>query len=311
MPDVRRPGCRLGRPLSQNEVAVGFLRARLKLLPQLGKEAFCGKIAGEFRQAGIPWDVCAQFHMSAPAFPALSGPHNGDKEERSQVGGRGGAVLNSFSKFLASRGQANDVDYRLLIPLVAYSATVQTIYAIVRVTTSYRAIELDLPVVWLGVISATFAVPPTLLAVWVGRLLDRGYDAQAAWIGSGMFVLVCAGFWLFRQFARRAADAHGAVRRRPSVPDGEPADAVHSQRRAARPRCGVRQLRGRQRHRPGTRPLSDRLAGRLGDRAADRYAVRPGAHRRRHFARDGRGHSPGAEARASPEKRRRSCRCAH
>jgi predicted MFS family arabinose efflux permease len=106
-------------------------------------------------------------------------------------------VLNSFSKFLASRGQANDVDYRLLIPLVMYSATVQTIYAIVRVTTSYRAIELDLPIVWLGVISATFAIPPTLLAVWVGRLLDRGYDAQAAWFGSGMFVLVCAGFCFF------------------------------------------------------------------------------------------------------------------
>lgn len=106
-------------------------------------------------------------------------------------------ALNSISKFLASRGQANDVDYRLLIPLVLYSATVQTIYAIVRVTTSYRAIELDLPVVWLGVISATFAIPPTFLAVWVGRLLDRGYDAQAAWFGSGAFVLVCAGFCFF------------------------------------------------------------------------------------------------------------------
>jgi predicted MFS family arabinose efflux permease len=111
--------------------------------------------------------------------------------------GRGGAVLNSISKFVASRGQANDVDYRLLFPLVAYSATVQTIYAIVRVTTSYRAIELELPVVWLGVISATFAIPPTFLAVWVGRLLDRGYDAQAAWFGSGCFVLVCAGFCFF------------------------------------------------------------------------------------------------------------------
>ena len=122
----------------------------------------------------------------------VSQRHNGDNEDHSRDGARG-AVLNSFSKFLASRGQANDVDYRLLIPLVAYSATVQTIYAIVRVTTSYRAIELDLPVVWLGVISATFAIPPTLLAVWVGRLLDRGYDAQAAWFGSLVIVLVCGG----------------------------------------------------------------------------------------------------------------------
>jgi len=78
-----------------------------------------------------------------------------------------------------------------------HSVIVQTIYALVRVTTSYRAIELDLPVVSLGIISATFALPPTLLAVWVGRLLDRGLDAQVAWIGSGVFVLTCTGFCFF------------------------------------------------------------------------------------------------------------------
>ncbi len=125
-------------------------------------------------------------------------PRCGDKE--TIVAGLArtrGAVSNRWSEILASRGRASDIDYRLLVPLVLYSATVQTIYAIVRVTTSYRAIELDLPVVWLGVISATFAMPPTLLAVWVGRLLDRGYDAQAAWFGSAVFVLVCAGFCFF------------------------------------------------------------------------------------------------------------------
>ena len=111
--------------------------------------------------------------------------------------GVAGAVANSFANFLAERGRKSDIDYRLLIPLVLNSAVVQTIYAVVRITTSYRAIELNLPVVSLGIISATFAVPPTLLAVWVGRLLDRGLDAQAAWIGSGIFVITCAGFWFF------------------------------------------------------------------------------------------------------------------
>jgi predicted MFS family arabinose efflux permease len=106
-------------------------------------------------------------------------------------------VANSLAQFLADRGRRSDIDYRLLIPLVMHSVIVQTIYAIVRVTTSYRAIELDLPVVSLGIISATFAVPPTLLAVWVGRLLDRGLDAQVAWIGSGVFVLTGAGFCFF------------------------------------------------------------------------------------------------------------------
>ena len=61
-------------------------------------------------------------------------------------------------------------------------------------TTSYRAIELNLPVVWLGVISATFAILPIFLAVWVGRFLDRGKDAQACWIGAGLLVVACAGF---------------------------------------------------------------------------------------------------------------------
>ena len=106
-------------------------------------------------------------------------------------------VANSLARFLAERGRRSDIDYQLLTPLLMHSVIVQTIYAIVRVTTSYRAIELDLPVVSLGIISATFAVPPTLLAVWVGRLLDRGLDAQVAWIGSGVFVVTCAGFCFF------------------------------------------------------------------------------------------------------------------
>ena len=111
--------------------------------------------------------------------------------------GVAGAVANSLAQFLEERGRRGDFDYRLLIPLVLNSAVVQTIYAVVRVTTSYRAIELNLPVVSLGIISATFAVPPTLLAVSVGRMLDRGLDAQAAWIGSGLFVITCAGFCFF------------------------------------------------------------------------------------------------------------------
>jgi MFS family permease len=99
-----------------------------------------------------------------------------------------------FQKALTARSRTRDIDYRLLVPLVVHSAVIQTIYAIVRVTTSYRAIELNLPVVWLGVITATFAILPMLLAVWLGRFLDRGHDAEAAWIGSGVFVIACTGF---------------------------------------------------------------------------------------------------------------------
>ncbi len=113
-------------------------------------------------------------------------------------------MSNLWSKFAqASRigprrdGRRSDIDYRLLVPLLIHSAIIQTIYAIIRVTTLYRAVELHLPVIWLGVISAAFAILPMFLAVQVGRLLDRGHDARAAWIGSAVFALSCAGFRFF------------------------------------------------------------------------------------------------------------------
>ena len=93
-----------------------------------------------------------------------------------------------------ARGQAEGIDYRLLVPLLLNSVIIQAAYAIVRITTSYRAIELNLPVVWLGVISATFAILPVFFAVWVGRYLDRGNDSQACWIGAALLVVACAGF---------------------------------------------------------------------------------------------------------------------
>ena len=95
---------------------------------------------------------------------------------------------------LAAGGLPGDIDNRLLIPLVLNSAIIQAVYAIMRVTTSYRAIELELPVIWLGVISAAFAILPIFLAVWVGRFMDRGNDAQACWIGAALMVVACAGF---------------------------------------------------------------------------------------------------------------------
>jgi predicted MFS family arabinose efflux permease len=95
---------------------------------------------------------------------------------------------------LDARAKTNDVNYRVLVPLVVNTGVIQMVYALVRVTTSYRAIELNLSVVWLGVISATFAILPIFVAVRVGRFIDRGNDARAAWIGSGLLVAACAGF---------------------------------------------------------------------------------------------------------------------
>jgi MFS family permease len=93
--------------------------------------------------------------------------------------------------------ETGDIDYRLLIPVLINALLLQIIVSIVRVTTSYRAVELELSIVWLGVISAAFALFPIALAVWVGRYIDRGHDAHAAWIGSTLFAAACGGFAFF------------------------------------------------------------------------------------------------------------------
>src|SRR5947209_2799779 len=99
------------------------------------------------------------------------------------------------------RAIAPDIDWRLLAPLIANAFMVHTVIGIIRVTTSYRTIELGLPVVWLGVISAGFALLPVFSAVSLGRFIDRGNDSQAAWIGAGLVLLSAAGFWAWSSTA--------------------------------------------------------------------------------------------------------------
>ena len=94
-----------------------------------------------------------------------------------------------------ARSATPDIDWRLLAPLLANAVMVHTVIGIIRVTTSYRTIELDLPIVWLGVISAGFALLPIFSAVALGRFIDRGNDSQAAWIGAALVLASAAGFW--------------------------------------------------------------------------------------------------------------------
>src|SRR5580693_1817465 len=65
------------------------------------------------------------------------------------------------------------------------------------VATTYRAVELGLSIVWIGIITATYAVLPIAIGVPMGRYIDRGYDAVTTWIGGGLLVVGCAGFVLF------------------------------------------------------------------------------------------------------------------
>jgi MFS family permease len=98
---------------------------------------------------------------------------------------------------LSQRIRGSDIEYRLLIPLLVSTMLVQMVTAIIRVTTSYRAVELHLSIVWLGLIAATFAIFPILIAVRVGRVIDRGFDAQVTWTGASFFLAAAVGFSLW------------------------------------------------------------------------------------------------------------------
>ncbi len=96
---------------------------------------------------------------------------------------------------------ASDIDYRLLLPFLAHVTLTQTLILIVRITTSYRALELGLPVLWLGIIAAGFAIIPAFTALQVGRWIDRGNDALANRIGSLLVLIACIGFWAWPRSA--------------------------------------------------------------------------------------------------------------
>ncbi len=98
---------------------------------------------------------------------------------------------------LAERVRNSEFDVRLLVPLLLLTVLVQVVTAIIRITTSYRAFELDLSIVWLGVIAAAFAAFPIVMAVQVGRFIDRGNDALTIWIGSAIIAMASAGFVLW------------------------------------------------------------------------------------------------------------------
>src|SRR6266545_1546992 len=94
-----------------------------------------------------------------------------------------------------------DIDYRLIIPFLAHVTLVQTLILVIRITTSYRAIELGLPVIWLGIIATGFAIIPVFTALQVGRWIDRGNDARATWLGSALVFTACIGFWAWPRSA--------------------------------------------------------------------------------------------------------------
>lgn len=89
----------------------------------------------------------------------------------------------------------NDYNYSLIMPFMIHAFVAQLVTVVTRINTSYRAIELDIPVAWYGLINSGYALLPIFLAVPVGRYLDRGNDTRVVWAGSAIALISNIGFW--------------------------------------------------------------------------------------------------------------------
>ncbi|MEW1949774.1 MFS transporter [Pseudarthrobacter sp902506025] len=79
--------------------------------------------------------------------------------------------------------------------LLVHSALIQAVTFLVRPAATYRALELDVPGFALGLLAASYAVFPLLLAVPTGGLVDRLGERRLMAIGSAV-VLSCSAFLL-------------------------------------------------------------------------------------------------------------------
>jgi MFS family permease len=89
------------------------------------------------------------------------------------------------------------MNYRFVVPMMATAFFELSVISIVRVTTSYRAIELGLSAAWIGILTAAFAILPVFFALKVGRAIDRGNDLKMVWAGTALLAVACLGIALF------------------------------------------------------------------------------------------------------------------
>lgn len=79
------------------------------------------------------------------------------------------------------------------LSLVLHSVALHGIFNSTKVLMSYRALELGGGSVAVGVLTAVYSVVPLLLAIYIGRRVDRGYVMPVMWIGTGLCVVAVAG----------------------------------------------------------------------------------------------------------------------
>jgi MFS family permease len=79
-----------------------------------------------------------------------------------------------------------------LAALLVHSVLVQVVTFVLRPTSTYRALELGVPAMWLGVLSACFAVAPLMIAVPAGGAVDRFGERRVMLLG-GLLLCAAAG----------------------------------------------------------------------------------------------------------------------
>lgn len=80
--------------------------------------------------------------------------------------------------------------------LLVHSGLLQSAVLIPRMTTSYRALELGVPVGWLGAVAATFALAPLLAGAWLGRIVEVFGEGATVRLAAVAITVASAGYWL-------------------------------------------------------------------------------------------------------------------
>ena len=181
-------------------------------------------------------------------------------EPEAVPGSSGGPVKAAGGSAFGGAGR------RLLGLLLLHSALTQVVTFVLRPTTAYRAIELDVPAAWLGVLTASFAVVPLLLAVPSGQATDRFGERTGDAGRLGADRCVRCGLPDRGARRRRAGARQRRAGHRPSVLRGRPAGRRREHGRArhgSTPRSATTRSR-----RPWGRPPARAVITLLGGRRA-------------------------------------------
>lgn len=84
----------------------------------------------------------------------------------------------------------------VILPLLLCGLLVQAVVPMVRILTSYRALDEGYGAGMIGLLSAAFSLLPVLLTVTLGRLNDRGGVGRVIFVGALGVLGACLVFWL-------------------------------------------------------------------------------------------------------------------